>query len=90
MSFIKRLPPSGLPPFSVKHYLDRPLFWNERDLKQKLDQFKDYYNTERVHSALNRKISEIKNTEHDKNIISFAKFRWKSYAQKLFQLPIAA
>jgi phage shock protein A len=66
------------------------LFWNERDLKQKLDQFKDYYNAERAHSALNRKTPEIKNTEHDGNVISFSKFRWKSNAQKLFQWPIAA
>jgi putative transposase len=73
-----------------REYLDRSLFWNERDLKQKFDQFKDYYNAERAHSALNRKTPEIKNTEHDENVISFAKFRWKSQAQKLFQLPIAA
>jgi putative transposase len=73
-----------------REYLDRGLFWNERDLKQKFDQFKDYYNAERAHSALNRKTSEIKNTEHDENVISFAKFRWKSHARQLFQLPIAA
>jgi hypothetical protein len=40
--------------------------------------------------ALNRKTPEIKNTEHAENVISLATFRWKSHAQKLFQLPIAA
>jgi putative transposase len=73
-----------------REYLDQLLFWNERDLKQKLDQFNGYYNTERAHSALNRKTPEIKNTEHDENVISFATFRWKSHAQQLFHLPIAA
>jgi hypothetical protein len=51
---------------------------------------RDYYNAERAHSSLNRKTPEIKNTVHDENVISLAKFRWKSHAQKLFQLPIAA
>jgi hypothetical protein len=37
-----------------------------------------------------RKTPEIKNTEHAENVISLATFRWKSHAQKLFQLPIAA
>jgi putative transposase len=73
-----------------REYLDQLLFWNERDLKQKLEQFKDYYNTERAYSALNRKTPEIKNTEHDENVISLATFRWKSHAQQLFHLPIAA
>jgi len=47
-------------------------------------------NKKRAHSALNRKTPEIKNTEHAENVISLANFRWKSHAQKLFQLPIAA
>ena len=33
--------------------LDRMLFWNERDLENKLTQFADYYNRHRAHSSLN-------------------------------------
>jgi transposase InsO family protein len=93
--FVERLPSSLLSILTmwlnfVSTETEQDQFWNERDLKQKLDQFKDYYNTQRAHSALNRKTPEIKNTEQAENMISFAKFHWKSQAQKLFQLPIAA
>ncbi len=36
-----------------REYLDRLLFWNELDLKRKLDAFKVYYNDSRIHQSLN-------------------------------------
>jgi len=35
-----------------REYLDHTLFWNERDLLRKLNQFKDYYNENRGHLSL--------------------------------------
>ncbi len=38
-----------------REYLDRTLFWNGRDLEEKLDEFQDYYNIHRVHQSLKLK-----------------------------------
>ena len=35
-----------------REYLDHVFFWNAIDLGRKLEEFKDYYNTQRVHRAL--------------------------------------
>lgn len=35
-----------------REFLDHVLFWNERDLKRKLEEFRHYYNQERVHASL--------------------------------------
>jgi transposase InsO family protein len=35
-----------------REYLDRMFFWNAVDLAQKLREFRDYYNADRVHRAL--------------------------------------
>jgi len=38
-----------------REFLDQTLFWNERDLLRKLNQFKDYYNNSRGHLSLDAK-----------------------------------
>jgi hypothetical protein len=38
-----------------REYLDQILFWNGRDLEEKLEKFQDYYNANRVHQSLNLK-----------------------------------
>ena len=35
-----------------REYLDHTVFFNERDLQEKLNQFQEYYNERRVHSSL--------------------------------------
>jgi len=35
-----------------REYLDNTLFWNASDLKKKLEEFQQYYNSHRVHTAL--------------------------------------
>jgi Integrase core domain len=35
-----------------REFLDRTFFWNSVDLTRKLEEFKDYYNAQRVHRAL--------------------------------------
>ncbi len=41
-----------------REYLDQILFWNGRDLEEKLEEFQDYYNTHRIRQALDLKISD--------------------------------
>src|SRR5476649_23498 len=36
-----------------REYLDQTLFWNSLDLERKLEEFKVYYNSSRVHQSLN-------------------------------------
>ena len=38
--------------------VDQTLFWNKRDLEEKLEEYRDYYNAYRVHQALNLKTPE--------------------------------
>jgi len=73
-----------------REYLDQFLFWNQNDLQRKLDEFKEYYNTERGHSSLDRSTPLGKFNDSSENVIPVEKYRWKSYARDLFQLPIAA
>ncbi|HHJ18044.1 MAG TPA: hypothetical protein ENJ80_15265, partial [Gammaproteobacteria bacterium] len=35
-----------------REFLDHTLFWNATDLERKLETFRQYYNTHRVHSSL--------------------------------------
>jgi len=35
-----------------REFLDHVLFWNTLDLERKLEEFRTYYNLERVHSSL--------------------------------------
>jgi len=73
-----------------REYLDKLFFWNEIDLERKLNQFKLYYNNERAHSSLEKNTPAKKANEKTAQVISIEKYRWKSYARNLFQLPMAA
>jgi hypothetical protein len=66
------------------------LFWNERDLNQKLTQFNKFYNSERAHSSLNRTKPDVKNNKLSNNVISIQNYHWKKHAGNLFQLPAAS
>jgi len=73
-----------------REFLDHSLFWNATDLERKLETFRQYYNTHRVHSSLDGDTpSEITR----KSVIRRADlnyFQWRSHCRKLFQLPAAA
>ena len=73
-----------------REHLDHLFFWNEGDLEKKLEQFRTYYNNSRVHSSLDRSTPAEKAGEKISNVISIENYRWKSFAQDLFQLPLAA
>ena len=38
-----------------RKFLDQTLFWNKRDLEERLGKYQDYYNAHRVHQALDLK-----------------------------------
>ena len=73
-----------------REYLDHILFWNRTDLERKLETFRQYYNTYRVHTALN---GDTPLEISGKSIIRRAdlnSFQWQSHCSGLYQLPIAA
>jgi len=72
-----------------REHLDRLLFWNERDLQNKLNQYQKYYNDYRAHSSLNAKTPAVMDGA-PKNIISINHFDWEKHCNHLFQLPMAA
>ncbi len=76
---------------SVKQeLLDRTLFWNENDLKNKLESFQRYYNEERGHCGIDGASPLQKSDEKSSTVISLNNYRWKKHCRGLFQLPIAA
>lgn len=70
-----------------RELLDHIPFWSARDLEQKLRQFNDYYNHDRVHASL-KSITPICST--DRKVIALGDYRWQSHCRGLYQLPTAA
>ena len=65
-------------------------FWNKGDLEKKLEQFKQYYNESRAHSALNARTPTEKAEGLSKKIIPIGSYGWNHHASGQLQLPIAA
>jgi hypothetical protein len=73
-----------------REFLDHILFWNAVDLERKLNEFKGYYNHERVHASLD---GDTPAEAAGESVTSRAKiddFRWQTHCRGLVQLPIAA
>ena len=70
--------------------LDQTLFWNERDLREKLEEFQDYYNVHRVHQGLDLKTPEEAAGKEPPIRAELGYFTWKSHCRGLFHIPIAA
>ncbi len=73
-----------------REYLNQVIFWNERDLQNKLDEFKQYYNASRTHYSLDGQTPEEKSGVPSAEIISLNQYRWEEHCRGLFQTPIAA
>ncbi len=73
-----------------RELLDQTLFWNERDLQNKLNTFMKYYNEHRCHMGIERQIPLEHSDVKRKEIISMSDYRWENYCRGLIQLPIAA
>jgi len=70
--------------------LDKTLFWNERDLANKLEQFRVYYNENRAHSSLDGFAPEDFNEKKRQEAASVANFGWQKHCRGLFELPVSA
>jgi len=75
-----------------REYLDHLLFFNGRDLQNKLDQFQTYYNDVRAHSSLDMKTPAAMayGEASDDKVVSIDHYRWKKQCNDLYQLPMAA
>ena len=75
-----------------REYLDHMLFFNERDLQNKLDHFKKYYNETRAHSSLGIKTPKEMRaaTIPDKKVVLIDDHRLISHCRGLYQFPITA
>ena len=73
-----------------RELLDNTLFWNANDLKNKLVEYKKYYNKFRCHSSINWNTPGHHSNESQKIIIDINDYRWEKYCRGLFNLPIAA
>jgi hypothetical protein len=58
--------------------LDQTLFWNDVDLQNKLNDFTDYYNNDRVHASLDNEIPANFGQEKLHSVASLNKFNWKT------------
>jgi len=73
-----------------REFLDHTLFWNATDLERKLETFRQYYNTHRVHSSFDGDTpSEITSVTVIRRA-DLNNFQWRSHCRELFQSPAAA
>ncbi|MGB5258947.1 MAG: integrase core domain-containing protein [Gammaproteobacteria bacterium] len=73
-----------------REYLDHTLFWSAADLGRKLEEFRQYYNAHRVHTALDGDTPSEITSETSIRRATLNQFRWKAHCHGLFQLPAAA
>ena len=75
-----------------REYPDHMLFFNERDLQNKLDKFQAYYNDVRAHSSLDMKTPRALafGVEPNEKVVSIDGYRRKKHCNGLYELPVAA
>jgi transposase InsO family protein len=75
-----------------REYLDHLLFFNGRDLQNKLDQFQTFCNDVRAHSSLKMKTPTAMafGEASDDEVVPIDHYRWKKRCNDLYQLPVAA
>ena len=73
-----------------REYLDHVFYWNCADLERKLEEFKKYFNGDRVHAGIHG-MTPNKRAEISKiKIANFENYKWHSQCNGLFEMPIAA
>ena len=73
-----------------REFLDHVPFWGIVDLERKLDHFKEYYNTNRTHRALDGTPPAAISKNPNSSIVRLDNFRWDTCCRGLYQLPAAA
>ncbi len=80
-------------PATVKRWHEwgfRLFFWTADDLERKLESFKNYYNTARVHQGLSGDTPDEKAGAPTSQAADLENYRWQSHCRGLFELPGAA
>ena len=67
-----------------REFLDKILFWNERDLQRKLESFQQYYNHERCHEGIAGGIPNQDPNDKAEKVISLENYRWKKKCRGLY------
>jgi transposase InsO family protein len=73
-----------------REYLDRLFFWTVDDLERKLELFKNYYNSARVHQGLSGDTPGEKAGGPTPQAAGLENYRWQSHCHGLCELPIPA
>jgi putative transposase len=73
-----------------REFLDQIFFWNENDLKRKLEAFKNYYNQCRVHSGIGGIPPNERTHNLKQSMLSLTNYRWMSHCYGLFHTFAAA
>jgi putative transposase len=72
-----------------REYLDQTLFWNSLDLARKLEEFKIYYNSSRVHQSLGG-VTPTERTGIPRPVrAALDSFGWQQHCRSLFHTPVA-
>ena len=58
-----------------REFLDKTLFWNQRDLQKKLESFQRYYNANSDNESIDGQSPHQKSTNKIKNVLSLDKDR---------------
>lgn len=74
-----------------REFLDKTLLWTKLDLERKLDQFKEYYSWDRVHSGIGVVKPGCKYADQEiVHVRNDSDLKWKKACNGLYQLPVAA
>ena len=73
-----------------REYLDHVFFWNAIDLVRKLEEFKDYYNAERVHRPLGGSTPARRAGAPACAPAAIDHYAWRQHCRGLFQTPVTA
>ena len=73
-----------------REFLDHVLIWNAIDLERKLEEFRIYYNGNRVHQSLSGRTPEEISGEPPPAHAVLDHYAWRHHCRGLFQMPIAA
>jgi putative transposase len=73
-----------------REYFDQVFFWNAADLARKLNDYKIYYNTHRVHRSLGGSTPALRAGASSAVPVLLDHHAWRPHCRGLFQTPIAA
>jgi putative transposase len=73
-----------------REFLDFVPYWTACDLENKLLGFKDFYNDQRSHFALDGDTPSERTGKIRSKVADLESYRWRSYCRGLYHLPVAA